>query len=128
METTTFAEAGYKEREHLQSLLKQKIEIIAPDTLVIAEEFGNWEDSNRRIDLLGVDKEANLVVSELKRSEDGGHMDLQAIRYAAMISPMTFDEAVETFANYLKTEGGKEDARRRLLDHFGIEEPSNVET
>ena len=34
--------------------------------------------------LLCIDREANLVVVELKRTEDGGHMDLQAIRYAAM--------------------------------------------
>jgi hypothetical protein len=27
----------------------------APDVLVIAEEFGDWEDSRRRIDLLAID-------------------------------------------------------------------------
>ena len=46
---------------------------IAPETLVISEEFGEWEDSRRRIDLLGLDKDARLVVIELKRTEDGGH-------------------------------------------------------
>ena len=51
---TTFAEAGLKERKDLQRLLKKQIEVIAPDTLVIAEEFGEWEDSKRRIDLLGL--------------------------------------------------------------------------
>jgi len=30
----------------------------------------------------------------LKRTEDGGHLELQAIRYAAMVSTMTFDQAV----------------------------------
>jgi len=63
--------------------------------LVVSEEFGDWEDSRRRIDLLGIDKAANLVVIELKRTEDGGHMELQAIRYAAMVSKMTFDRLVE---------------------------------
>ena len=93
----SFSDAGFKEREHLQQLLKQQVEVIAPDTLVISEEFGNWEDSRRRIDLLGIDKQANLVVIELKRTEDGGHMELQAIRYAAMVSAMTFDNAVDVF-------------------------------
>jgi len=46
--------------------------------LVIAEEFDGWDKSRRRIDLLGGDKDANLVVYELKRMEDGGHMDLHA--------------------------------------------------
>jgi RecB family endonuclease NucS len=56
--------------------------IVSPDTIVIAEEFGEWEDSRRRIDLLGLDKNANLVVIELKRTDDGGHMELQALRYS----------------------------------------------
>jgi len=31
------------------------------------------------------------VAIELKRTEDGGHMELQSTRYAAMVSTMTFD-------------------------------------
>ena len=37
----------------------------------------------RRIDLLGNDRDTNLVIIELKRNDDSGHMELQAIRYAA---------------------------------------------
>src|SRR5688572_12575028 len=82
---TAFDLAGLRERFDLQRLLRKQIEVIAPDTLVIAEEFGEWEESKRRIDLLALDKDANLVVIELKRTDDGGHMELQAIRYAAII-------------------------------------------
>ena len=39
--------------------------------LVIADEFSDWEDSRRRIDLLAIDRNANLVVIELKRDEVG---------------------------------------------------------
>ena len=101
IEKTTFAQHGILEREHLQKLLREKIDVISKDTMVIAEEFGDWEDSRRRIDLLCLDKDANLVVVELKRTEDGGHMDLQAIRYGAMISTMTFDEVVSAHQVYL---------------------------
>ena len=72
---TKFSTAGVRERTDLQRLLRQQIDIVSPETLVIGEEFGDWEDSRRRIDLLGLDKEANLVVIELKRTDDGGHMD-----------------------------------------------------
>ena len=123
IDRVSFSEAGFKEREHLQQLLKQQIEVITPDTLVISEEFGNWEDSRRRIDLLGIDKQANLVVIELKRSEDGGHMELQAIRYAAMVSTMTFDNAVDVFEQYLNSLGKEDDARERLLEFLDWEEP-----
>jgi RecB family endonuclease NucS len=44
----------------------------------MAEEFSDWQDRSRRIDLLCLDTDANLVVVELKRTNDAGHMELQA--------------------------------------------------
>jgi len=37
---TIFEQVGLRERTNLQRLLKNQIDIIAPETLVIAEEFG----------------------------------------------------------------------------------------
>jgi hypothetical protein len=68
---------------------------------VLTEEFGDWEDCRRRIDLLAIDQQANLVVIELKRTSDGGHMDLQAIRYASMVSAMTFERATQIHTDFL---------------------------
>ncbi len=123
IDETSFSSAGLRERQDLQRLLRSQIEIVSPDTLVIAEEFSQWQDSNRRIDLLGIDKDANLVVIELKRSEDGGHMELQSIRYAAMISAMTFERAVEVYTEFLKLLGSTEDARSSLLEFLEWDEP-----
>lgn len=118
---TTFAEAALSERMDLQSLLREKISILSPDTLVIAEEFSDWDDSNRRIDLLGIDRDAKLVVIELKRTEDGGHMELQALRYAAMVSTMTFERAVKALAQFRSI--AAEQAQARLLEFLGWDEP-----
>src|SRR4051794_30849305 len=85
------------ERADLQRLLRSDIAVIDADLLVVAEEFGNWEDAKRRIDLLAVDHDARLVVVELKRTESGGHMELQAIRYAAMVSTMAFEDVLTAF-------------------------------
>ena len=123
LDRTTFADQGLRERSDLQTLLKTHIDVIAPDTLVVAEEFGEWEDSRRRIDLLCVDKGANLVVIELKRTEDGGHMDLQAIRYAAMISTLTFDQLVTSYDQYLRDNGINLDATESLLEFLGWSGP-----
>lgn len=71
--------------------------MVARGCVVVSEEFGDWQDSRRRIDLLAIDQEANLVVIELKRTEDGGHMELQAIRYAAMVSTLTFEQVVRVY-------------------------------
>jgi len=122
IQETSFAECGLKERTNLQPMLKKQIDIISPDTLVIAEEFGEWEESRRRIDLLGIDKAANIVVIELKRTEDGGHMELQAIRYAAMVSTLTFDRVVDIYEQYLKGNQSDESARDKLLEFLDWEE------
>jgi hypothetical protein len=121
---SSLAEMKLRERGDLQRLLRTQINVLADDLYVIAEEFGDWEDSRRRIDLLAIDKNANLVVIELKRTTDGGHMELQAIRYASMVSTMTFGRAVEIHAEYLSGLGEKhDDAQQRLLDFLGWEEP-----
>lgn len=123
IEKTMFGLEDLRERADLQRLLRSNISVISPDTLIISEEFGDWSESRRRIDLLGVDHDANLVVIELKRTEDGGHMELQAIRYAAMISTMTFDQAVNIFTRYLDKIGSSgADAHAKLLDHLGWHE------
>lgn len=124
---TTFSEAGLKEREDLQRLLKHQIEIISPDTLVVAEEFGEWDESRRRIDLLGIDKQANIVVIELKRTEDGGHMELQAVRYAAMVSTLTFDRLVDIYSDFIKANDIDLDAQESLLDFLGWDEKDEDE-
>ena len=121
---TTFREAQIQERSDLQRLLRDRIDVIAPGCLVLAEEFGDWDDSRRRIDLLALDAEANLVVIELKRTEDGGHMELQAVRYASMVSTMTFDQAVRAHERFLSATGGNdEDASANILEHLGWDEP-----
>lgn len=102
---TTFAEEGIQERTHLQAALRDHIDLIDADLCVVGEEFGDFEGANRRIDLLCLDTNCKLVVVELKRTADGGHMELQALRYAAMISTMTFAQVVRTFAKYRKTRG-----------------------
>ena len=122
IEETSFHEARIRERADLQRLLRSQIDVVIPDALVIAEEFGEWEESRRRIDLLAIDKDANLVVIELKRTEDGGHMELQALRYAAMVSTMTFDNAVTVYGEYLKRSGRELDPQQELLDFLEWDE------
>lgn len=119
----TFAQQGVKERGDLQRLLRADISVVADDVLVIAEEFSEWEDSRCRIDLLCIDRAANLVVVELKRDDDGGHMELQALRYAAMVNSMTFARAVDVFQTFLDQRHEGQDARHQLLEFLGWDEP-----
>ncbi|MFO1447925.1 MAG: DUF4268 domain-containing protein [Opitutaceae bacterium] len=112
-----------RERGDLQRLLRTQIDVIADDIYVLTEEFGEWEDSRRRIDLLGIDKQANLVVIELKRTTDGGHMDLQAIRYASMVSTLTFEKATQIHSDFLEKIGENAgDAQSKILEFLGWDE------
>ena len=120
--TATFAQEEIRERQDLQRLLRDSIELIVPGGMVLAEEHSDWEDSRRRIDLLCLDDDASLVVVELKRGETGGHMELQAVRYAAMVAQMTFQRAVTAHARYLAARGIEEDAEERLLEFLGWDE------
>lgn len=116
--TTTFAAEQVLERADLQRLLRARPDILVPHVLVVSEEFGAFTDARRRIDLLGVDREGHPVVIELKRTTDGGHLELQALRYAAMVSAMTFEDLAEHYARYLaKVEpAAADEARTRLAD------------
>lgn len=126
LDETSFNDERISEKD-LQKMLRSNIGMIVenPDVMVIAEEFSNWQDASRRIDLLGIDQDANLIVVELKKTGDGAHMELQALRYAAMVSTMTFEHAVEAYKRFLKNE--KRDAKGELLEFLGWEEPNEEE-
>lgn len=121
--TTQFGTEGIQERTDLQAALRDKITVISQDTMVIAEEFSGWTEGARRIDLLGIDKQANLVVIELKRDDTGAHMELQALRYAAMVSTLTFNRAVEIHQQYLDRRGMEQNAEEAILEFLGWEDP-----
>ncbi|MBB3695829.1 DUF4268 domain-containing protein [Sphingomonas sp. BK580] len=124
---TRFDVEGLRERQDIQRMLRDQIAVLGEDLFVLSDEYGGWIDSNRRIDLLCLDPEANLVVVELKR-DDAGHMELQAIRYAAMIARMTFAEAVEAHAQYLRRCGQSgDDAEAALLAFLNWQEAEQEE-
>lgn len=87
--------AGIAEFE-LRDLLAQHLPQLdqQAELMVIAREYSSWSDATRRIDVLAIDADARLVVVELKRTKDGGHAELQALRYAAMLSTHTFGNVV----------------------------------
>lgn len=120
--STNFWAEGIREREDLQAALRDKIDAISLETLIISEEFSEWSEGARRIDLLGIDKQARLVVIELKR-DDGAHMELQALRYAAMVSTLTFKKAVDIYQKYLDRRSIEKNAELEILSFLGWGDP-----
>ena len=122
---TSFGQEGVLERADVQRILRDQPEVLEEGLFVITEEFSNWEGSGRSIDLLGLDATGRLVVIELKRGETGEHMDLQAIRYASMVSTITLQQTIEAHQAYLSKLGIEEDAEERINDH--LENPRSRE-
>ena len=135
VDTTSFGQEGVLERSDLQRMLRDQPKVLEEGLLIIAEEFSDWENSKLRIDLLGLDAGGQLVVIELKRGETGSHMDLQAIRYAAMVANMGHKKVIETYQGYLdertKEKGETEeagDAETRIREHLGEDPAIRTET
>lgn len=115
---TSFGQEGLFERSDLQRILRDQPEVLEEGLFIITEEFSNWEGSGRSIDLLGLDASGRLVVIELKRGETGEHMDLQAIRYAAMVSTITLQQAIDAHQAYLNRRAIDEEAEGRIGEHL----------
>ncbi len=126
IKATSFIAESLRERQDLQRWLRDSPEALGENFLVIAEEYGDFEDARSRIDLLALDEDANLVVVELKRTDDGGFMDLQAVRYAAMISTMTLEDVVRAHEAYLKKRELPGNASDRILKFLGAEQGDAV--
>ncbi len=98
----TLAEAGLREREHLQEWVLAHPEIIRrsglspePEVMIVTFEFDQWTAAagpqRDRLDVLALGKDGRLVVAELKRDRAPETVDMQAIKYAAMASRFTLD-------------------------------------
>ena len=44
VDETTFRQKSMQERQTLQRLLRDQIEVIAPNIMGLSEEYGDWED------------------------------------------------------------------------------------
>ena len=118
--SATFEAEQLLERD-LQCVLRDAPEVLEEGLFVVAEEYGNWRESGRSIDLLALDSKGRLVVVELKRTLTGNHMDLQAVRYAAMVANMTFAQVVEAHRAYLvgRNQYQDGDAAEKIREHLG---------
>jgi hypothetical protein len=65
------------------------------------------------------------VVIELKRGITGEQMELQAVRYAAMVSTLTLDQAAQAFARFQSMTGAAttvDAARGQIVEHIDTDQ------
>jgi hypothetical protein len=101
----TLAEAGLKEREHLQEWVLNNPQILGPGVLLVTSEFDRWISKvgheKDRLDVLGLDQEGRLVVAELKRDAAPETVEMQAIKYAAMASRFELDALADAYSTFI---------------------------
>jgi hypothetical protein len=132
VDSQSFVALDVWERKHIQEWVRSHPEILGEDLLIVNMEFDKFEGSKDRLDLLALDREGNLVIVELKRTSLAGYADLQAIRYAAMVSSITIEQLVDHYADYrkkaTKQQTSMEELRAEINDFVELEdfeEPSS---
>ncbi len=130
IESGNFTDFGIWERRHIQEWIRQNTDILGEDLLIVSMEFDRFANSNDRLDLLALDTSGNLVVVELKRDLFAGYADLQALRYAAMVSSMTIDQLAHYYSVYKSKYDSEiislDDAKSQLLSFVDAEEFSDL--
>ncbi len=117
----TFAELGFREREHLQEWIAGNSDVFDEELLIIQKEFNGFHDTNERLDLLALDKQGNLVVIENKLDDSGKDVTWQALKYASYCSSLTKDQIREIYQKYLDKQDRNEAAQERLRDFYGTD-------
>ncbi len=97
----TFSELGFTERKHLQEWLAHEPSALGEELLIIQKEFDGFDDTRERLDLLGLDKDGNLVIIENKLDDSGRNVVWQALKYASYCASLTKLQIVEIYQQYL---------------------------
>lgn len=115
----TFHELGFKERENLQEWIAQNPSYLGDEELlIIQKEFDGFDDTNERLDLLALDKAGSLVVIENKLDDTGRDAVWQVLKYVSYCSTLSKQQVIEIYQAYLDKNGTGENAVDKLVEFF----------
>ena len=117
LEQTKYSTLSLKERFDIQEWIEKTPEILGESLLIISKELEL--PSRKRLDLLAVDKDASIVVIELKRDDSGSDVEWQAIKYVSYCSNFLDEDIFQYYANYLKSD---DDEAQEKIEGFIDEE------
>lgn len=114
---TQFSTLKLKERYDIEEWIEKTPEILGEELLIIYKELPL--PSGIRLDLLAIDKKANLVIIELKRDDSGTNVEWQAIKYTSYCSNFLQEDIFKYYAEYLQSD---EDEAQLKIEEFIDEE------
>ncbi|MEO0900251.1 MAG: DUF4268 domain-containing protein [Bacteroidota bacterium] len=127
LETRTFSELGFRERDHLQEWIAKDPSCLGEELLIIQKEFDGFQNTRERLDLLALDKEGRLVIIENKLDDSGRDVSWQAIKYASYCSSLSKDEIRRIFQDYLDRYEKGLLAEERIVEFLGKEDFAEIQ-
>jgi len=118
LEETSSSSEGLSEVQNIEFWIKQEPSILfGNDETKAIKIIGEQTTSvtGKRSDLVGVDRDGNIVIIELKRNIAQKMTEFQAITYASYFALKTFDEICKLYADYLS----------KNKDVFGLSEDTD---
>lgn len=118
IDSKTFHEFGFKEREHLQEWISNYPECLGEELLIIQKEFDGFNDTNERLDLLALDKTGSLVIIENKLDDTGKDVTWQALKYVSYCSTLSKQQIKEVYQSYLDKTSVNKNAEDNIVEFF----------
>jgi hypothetical protein len=106
--------------DKLQNAVERDLSIISDELLTIGSQvhtaFG------KKIDLLAMNPEGNLVIIELKRGKTPREVVAQTLDYASWVKDLSFDDIADTFRQY----NNNKELEEAFQDKFGVQLPEEL--
>lgn len=118
IDSKSFQELGFREREHLQEWIADNPECLGEELLIIQKEFDGFNDTNERLDLLALDKNGSIVVIENKLEDTGRDATWQAMKYVSYCSTLTKKQIKSIYQEYLNRYFPNENAEDNIVDFY----------
>lgn len=122
IESTTFRQLGFKERENLQEWIANNPSCLNEELLIIQKEFDGFNDTYERLDLLALDKQGNLVIIENKLDDTGKDVTWQVLKYASYCATLNSSQIITIFTQYLTKIGSSDNAETALQEFLETED------
>ena len=125
-----FSQLDIKETEDIENWAIKNPELLGEELLIIASQYGEFEELNKRLDLLALDKDGKLVAVELKRDKADKTADLQVIKYASYVANLASKDLQEIYKKFWKKRGEKFTIEEvgEIFSSFLTESDKEIET
>ncbi|MBK8920262.1 MAG: DUF91 domain-containing protein [Saprospirales bacterium] len=117
LQTISFTKLKLTEPYDIEDWIEKTPKVLGEDLLILSRQF--IVPSGKKLDLLAVDKKANLVIIELKRDDSGTEVEWQAIKYTSYCANLLAGDIFKLFATYLSTD--ESEARSKIEDFIEVD-------